>query len=492
MKLFPKLESLFLLRRSLRVQFFFAMLLILVVSGSLVVLTTAYQYEAQREKYHFDRLNRKESQILRHIDYTVEKYNLVGADISQWKNVESDFSQINQIHSVKYSLFAMDGQSIFSFFVPLEVMANDYQLQPELINRLIEAPDNRILETNIEEVYGYSSSYRILKNRLDIPYAILFYPYFSDVDIAENELNIFLQRFYQIYIFLLIGTIVFAFFLARYVTQSIESVRIKLNQTDLQVQNEKLEISNAPVEISGLIEAYNTMIDQLIASADQLVKEEKDYAWREMARQIAHEVKNALTPMRLSVQDFNEQFDPGKKRWKKKLSEFSSTLIEQINSMSELAESFSYFTAEPKKNLTECDLVNHTKLVAISYANFDVRIKSSHEKIIYTLDVNQWTRVLNNLILNAQQAIPDKRDGYVEINFQLLEDKIVVEISDNGCGINPELRDTIFEPKFTSKNSGTGLGLGIVRNIILSHGGALTYESEIDVGATFRIVFPLN
>ncbi|MCY3999151.1 MAG: HAMP domain-containing sensor histidine kinase [Flavobacteriaceae bacterium] len=464
---------------------------ILVISGFLVVLITAYQYEAQREKYHFDRLNRKESQIIRHIDYIVNKYDLVDAGLGQWKNLESDFNQINQIHSVKYSLFTMDGQRIFSFFAPLEVLANDYSLKAELIDQLKQAPDNRILETNIEEVHGYSSSFRILTNQFNTPYAILFYPYFSDVDIAENELNLFLQTFYQIYIILLIGTIIFAYFLARYVTRSIESVRNKLNQTDLQGQNEKLEIINAPIEILGLIEAYNKMIDQLIDSANQLVKQEKDYAWREMARQIAHEVKNALTPMRLIVQDFNEQFDPHKQQSKKKLSEFSLTLIEQINSMSELAESFSYFTTEPKKNVSESDLVNHTKLVAISFTNFDVRIKSSHEKIIYTLDVNQWTRVLNNLILNAQQAIPDKREGYVEIKFQLLEDKIVVEISDNGCGINPELRNTIFEPKFTSKNSGTGLGLGIVRNIILSHGGTISYDSEIDVGTTFRIVFPL-
>ncbi len=491
MKLLDKMGRLFLLRRSLRVQFFLAMILILVISGLLVVLTTAYQYEAQREKYHFNRLNRKESQIIRHIDYIVDKYDLVGADLSQWKNLESDFNQINQIHRVKYSLFSMDGQSIFSFFAPLEVMANDYSLKAELIDQLKQAPDHRILETNIEEVHGYSSSIRILTNQFDKPYAILFYPYFSDVDIAENELNLFLQTFYQIYMMLLIGTIIFAFFLARYVTLSIESVRNKLNQTDLQGQNEKLEIINAPIEILGLIEAYNKMIDQLINNANQLVKQEKDYAWKEMARQIAHEVKNALTPMRLIVQDFSEQLNPNTKQFKKKLSEFSSTLIEQINSMSELAESFSYFTLEPKKNMTESDLVNHTILVAGSFTNFDVRIKSSHEKIIYTLDVNQWTRVLNNLILNAQQAIPNTREGYVEINFQRLEDKIVIEITDNGCGINPELRNTIFEPKFTSKNSGTGLGLGIVRNIILSHGGTISYDSEIDVGTTFRIVFPL-
>ncbi|MCY4299198.1 MAG: ATP-binding protein [Flavobacteriaceae bacterium] len=492
MKLLSRIQGILSLRRSLRVQFFLAMIGILVISGLLVILTTSYQYEAQREKYHFNRLNRKESQIIRHIDYIVDKYNLVGLDIEKWKNLENDFNQINQIHSVKYSLFAMNGQSIFSFFVPLEVMTNDYQLDSELIEQIKEAPENRILETNIKEVDQYSSSFRILKDPLNTPYAILFYPYFSDIDIAENELNIFLQSFYQIYIFLLIGTIIFAFFIARLVTRTIESVRIKLNQTDLQVQNEKLEIVNAPIEILGLIEAYNKMIDQLTASANQLVEQEKDYAWREMARQIAHEVKNALTPMRLIVQDFMEQFDVNKKKSKKKLSEFASTLLEQINSMSELAESFSYFTAEPKKNLTECDLVNHTKLVAVSFANFDVRIQSSHEKIIYTLDVNQWTRVLNNLILNAQQAIPDQREGYVVIDFQRLNDKIVVEVRDNGCGINSELRNAIFEPKFTSKNSGTGLGLGIVRNIILSHGGTITYESIIDIGTTFRIVFPVN
>ncbi|MCY4560808.1 MAG: HAMP domain-containing sensor histidine kinase [Flavobacteriaceae bacterium] len=468
------------------------MTLILLVSGLMVFLSNIYQYDAQSEKYHFDRLNRKESQIHRHINYLVDKYDLVGADITKWKDLESDFTEIKQIHSVDYSLFSLDGQSIFTYFVPLEVLANNNSLDQELIRRLQENPENRILEANVEEREDYSSSYRILKDRLNTPYAILFYPYFSDIDIAENELNVFLQRIYKIYLFLFVGAIIVAYFLSRYVTRSIESVRSKLSQTDLQVQNEKIEIVNAPIEIVGLIEAYNKMIDQLELSADQLVREEKDFAWREMARQVSHEVKNALTPMRLAVQDFSYRFKPTTKGWQNRLQEFSSTLTEQIESMAEVAESFSDYTAEPKMNPTQCDMVKHTKLVVASYSNIKTLVKSSHEKIIYTLDVNQWTRVLNNLVQNAQQAIPSDREGYVEINFQLLEDKIVVDIKDNGVGIDPKLGDTVFEPKFTTKSSGRGRGLGIVRNIIRSHQGTITYKSELKVGVTFKITFPLN
>lgn len=485
------LKSFFILR-SLRTQFITMLFLILLVSGLLVLLSNVYQYQAQQENYHFDRLNRKESQIVRQIAYLVKKNNLVKKNDSLWQSLSMDFSQINEIHNVRYSLYNLQGETIFTYYAPLEVAANDYKLPEDLIQRLMDHPENRIIENESDDIEKFTASYRILKDDRDVAYAILFYPYFSDIDIAENEVNIFLQRMYQIYLILFIGVAILAFFLARYVTRSIEAVRTKIAGTDLLSMNEKIEIKNAPGEISGLINAYNSMIDKLVESSQLLVDKEKDLAWREMARQVAHEIKNALTPMKLAVQHFNQKFNPKDKHWKQRLREFANTLVEQIESMVEVSDAFSDYTIHSNIDRRERDLIEHARNVINTFTHIDIKFYSNRDVILYSLDFNKWTRVLNNLIVNAEQSIPSDRVPEIKIYFTKKVDKIEVEVRDNGCGIDYRNKEEIFHPKFTTKSSGLGLGLGIVKNIVVSHGGKVTYDSIADVGTTFRIVFPLE
>ena len=203
------------------------MIVMLVVAGLLILGTTSIQYESQRENYHLGRLNRKEIQIKRHIDYLVSKHELLNQPNSVWGSYASDFEKINDIHNVQYSLFSIDGNPLLIYHSPLEVIANDYILDPILLNKIFSSPEGRYLEHYDSDIDKFHASYRLLKDSFQRPYAILFFPYFEDVSFSENELNTFLQNLYQIYILLLVGVIFIAYFLSKFVSTPADSLAAK-------------------------------------------------------------------------------------------------------------------------------------------------------------------------------------------------------------------------------------------------------------------------
>ena len=190
----------------------------------------------------------------------------------------------------------MKGDALFNSFLPLEIIANDYKLSKSILTEVNSNVDNRVLIENNDEV-GKFQSYSLLYNSYGAPYGILFFPYFEDVSFSENELNKFLNSLYKIYLAMLIIAILFAYFISKYVTRPLETIRLKIDQTGLLEQNEKIYLKNATKEVFSLINSYNEMIDELEKSAKKLAIQEREQAWQEMAKQVAHEIKNPLTPM---------------------------------------------------------------------------------------------------------------------------------------------------------------------------------------------------
>lgn len=475
---------------SLRTRLFAVMIVMLLVSGILILGTTAIQYESQRENYHLGRLNRKEAQIKRHINYLVNKNNLFNKFDSDWNKKRADFERINMIHSIRYSLFKLDGTPLLIFHSPLEIIANDYKLDQTLLNRIYESKSGIYMEEYNSDIDRFHASYSLLKDDQDRAYGILFFPYFEDISFSENELNSFLQNLYQIYALLLVAVIFIAYFLSRFVTRSLETIRLRMTKTDLQKKNEKIYLKNATREIDSLVNSYNTMIDDLSESAAKLAKTEREQAWQEMARQVAHEIKNPLTPMRLTIQSFQRKYDPNDPDSKIKLNDFSNLLIQQIDTMSEVAEAFSDFARMTKPNMKECDLVDVTKMAASIFQEEHIIFSSDQAHVYQKLDRSQWIRVITNLIQNALQSVSPKKKPQIAIQISADTDQNIITIMDNGNGISPELKDKIFEPKFTTKSSGMGLGLGIVKNIIEYHGGIISFISAPNKGTTFTIVLP--
>ena len=476
-------------KMSLRLRIFISMILLVFTATLLILGSTYYQYRTESEQYNTYRQDRKETQLTKQINYLVNKYDLA-FNYDNWDNYKIDFEEITKIHNVEYSIFTPGGKPLYYSYLPLEIISNNYSLDKDFSEMLISLDGGKVTRENSTDVGKFQSSYTVLKDNFDNKYAILFFPYFQDVSFAESELNVFLTTLYQIYFIMLVVAIVLAYFISRYVTRSIETIRLKINQTGLLKKNEKILLKNATKEIDSLVNSYNKMIDDLEDSAEKLAKNEREQAWQEMARQVAHEIKNPLTPMRLTVQSFQRTSSLDSKEEKNKLNDFCDTLIEQIDTMSSVATSFSDFATLPKTQLEKSDIVDATKKVVEIFEQNNINFQSSKESIVIKLDKEQWIRVMTNLIKNSIQAIPSDREQNINVEISDSTNSVKIVVSDNGLGVLEKNKEKIFEPKFTTKTDGMGLGLGIVKNIINSHRGKISYKSKQKKGTKFIISLP--
>ncbi len=266
----------------------------------------------------------------------------------------------------------------------------------------------------------------------------------------------------------------------------------KMRDVSINKKNTPLEWE-ADDEIGMLVNEYNNMISELEKSAKKLAKNERELAWREMAKQVAHEIKNPLTPMKLSVQHLERALLPDDPNYKEKLARFSEKMVQQIDTLTSIANEFSNFAKMPKANMREIELI---KIISRTIELFkeikNISISFYHKNIIEAFifgDAEQLIRVFNNLIKNAIQAIPDEKEGVIEVLLTQNRDDYKLEIKDNGFGIPEELLQKIFVPNFTTKSTGTGLGLAMVKQIVETHNGEVYFETKIDIGTSFFVLF---
>ena len=476
-------------KMSLRLRIFISMIFLVFTATLLILGSTYYQYRTESDQYNSYRQERKENQLKRQINYLVNKHNLSN-NYNDWGDYDNDFDEITKIHSVEYSIFTTQGEPLFYSYLPLDIISNNYSLDKDFANMLVTNEEGKFTSENLTDVGKFQASYSVLKNDAGEKYAILFFPYFQDVSFAESELNVFLSTLYQIYFIMLVVAIVLAYFISRFVTRSIETIRVKIGQTGLLKKNEKIYLNNATKEIDSLVNSYNKMIDDLEDSAERLAKTEREQAWQEMAKQVAHEIKNPLTPMRLTVQSFQKNSGFKSEDEKLKLNDFCEVLIEQIDTMSNVATSFSDFATLPKTQLEKTDIVEATKKVVEIFEQNNITLETSDENIFVKLDKEQWIRVMTNLIKNSIQSIPHDRESNIQVKIIDSTKKVKIIVSDNGLGVSKKNREKIFEPKFTTKSDGMGLGLGIVRSIINSHRGKISYKSKNNKGTDFTISLP--
>jgi two-component system, NtrC family, nitrogen regulation sensor histidine kinase NtrY len=265
-----------------------------------------------------------------------------------------------------------------------------------------------------------------------------------------------------------------------------------LNETSLTQKNEKINLITNSGEIDRLITAYNNMIDELEESANKLAQGEREGAWREMAKQVAHEIKNPLTPMRLTVQSFEMRFDPNDTNAKQKIADFSKTLIQQIDTMSAVASAFSNFASMPAQQNETLNVVDVVDLALDIFNEDIIEFESEASEIITKIDRTQLIRIITNLVKNAIQAIPeDQETKNIKVKVSKSNNNAIIKVIDNGNGIAETDFERIFEPKFTTKTSGMGLGLAIIKNIIENYNGSITFKSELGKGTTFKVKLPI-
>jgi nitrogen fixation/metabolism regulation signal transduction histidine kinase len=234
------------------------------------------------------------------------------------------------------------------------------------------------------------------------------------------------------------------------------------------------------------------MIVELQKGAEKLAKNEREGAWREMARQIAHEIKNPLTPMKLSIQYLQRAIKEQPERALELTPRVAATLIEQIDNLSEIATAFSSFAKMPK---TEREIISLPPIIdnvvdLFDAENLTIQKIYEAENIEVFADKNQMISVFNNLLKNAVQATETKNDRKITIEIKKEKQHVIISIKDNGVGIAKEMENKIFTPNFTTKSSGTGLGLAISKQMIENSDGEIWFNSKEHEGTTFYVKLP--
>ena len=481
-----------LYKLSLRTRIFISMTVLVLLASILIAAVTIYQYKEEAEDYHRERLERKETRIqiainnaLRSTTYPVDEEHL-----SKIFGYKQKIYQISEEHSLPINIYGLSGELLIKSEGIFAKDTTDKQLSPKILDTLASLYDKKYLVKSEKNGVRILSSYTFITDFKSKPLGILNLPYLEDDDLITRELFEFLQRLGQVYLLMLLIAIALAYFLSKYITRSLKTISETIDQTRLDKRNKRIGIIDASEEIYSLVSAYNSMIDELEESAAMLAKSEREAAWREMAKQVAHEIKNPLTPMRLTVQSFQRKFDPEDPKIQQKVQEYSNTLIQQIDTMSSIASAFSNFAQMPAQKSETLDVVKIVGL-ALDIFNEDYIISPSEKgEIIAKFDRTQLIRVVTNLVKNAIQAIPSDRTPKVIVNVFTEDGNVVITVADNGIGITEENKKKIFEPKFTTKSSGMGLGLGMVKNIVETYKGSITFTSQEGKGTIFKVSFP--
>ncbi len=490
---------------SLRIRIFLSMIVLILIASILMASISVIQFKNEARRYHQDRLERKETAIKEHINYVLATTTYPLTEQNLPLIFKDKIHELADIHNLEINIYSLNGKLLKSSKASFSVDAISPPI-PKYIIRLVQSSiEKRYVDIKNVDGLKNRSSYSQIKDNKFKPLGILNLPYVEDDSFYEDEIQEFLIRLSQVYAFMLLIAFALAYFLASYITKSLKTISDKINETSFPEtsgqKNEKIVIEANSREINSLIKSYNGMVDKLEESAAMLAQSEREQAWREMAKQVAHEIKNPLTPMRLTVQNFERKFNPEDPDLKQKLNDYSKTLIQQIDTMSSVASAFSNFASMPAQ---QNETLNVVEVVEFSLDIFNEEylvFESDSAEIITKMDRTQLVRIITNLVKNAIQAIPEEQvEKSIIVAVKQVENDVKITVKDNGIGIETENIEYIFEPKFTTKTSGMGLGLGIIKNIIENYKGTITFETDTSnselakkygKGTTFTVSLPI-
>lgn len=473
------------------------MLFTILVSFIVIGVATIFHFKSQNEKYHFERLQRKERAVLAGLDYSL-------SDIDINTNVDSlrmllapKIKELSDINQMEINIFDSAGNHLVSSYkfdidtlIPLKVLG-------QLMEGEEAGKSEHLILKELHNGISTYSSYSYIYNSKGTPKAIIHLPYYDTEEELEDELERFLTTLAEIYIFLFLGGSILSFFLSSYITSSLKTVSEKLRSLQLGKNSEPLTWRWKD-EIGDLVNEYNRKVQELEESTKLLAQSERESAWKQMAQQVAHEIKNPLTPMKLSVQHLERLWKNEDPNFGERLTRFSGTLIDQIDALSAIASGFADFA---KMNTAVKDRVDLVALIQSNldllegYENLSISFESVAKHYELLADKTQLLRVINNLLKNAQQAIvaANRAQGKIDITLHKTPDNVLeLSIQDNGIGMEADVRDKVFQPSFTTKTSGSGLGLVMVKSIVEAHNASISFITEPNIGSTFIVRFKLS
>lgn len=402
-------------------------------------------------------------------------------EISEVQNTDVNFYDVNG------NLKASSQPYIFNRQVLSDKMNPDayYQMHYNYLIKVIEK----------EKAAGFSflSIYQPVKDERGNTIAYLNVPYLNSQKELNQEISNFLVTLINLnaLIFILAGTI--ALFITRRITSSFSLIGNKMKEISLGKVNEQISWKRND-ELGLLVNEYNKMLQKLEESAQALARSEREGAWREMARQVAHEIKNPLTPMKLSIQYLQRAIDKNEPNVKDLSRKVAATLVEQIDQLSQIAADFSQFaniTKARKEPFNLNDLLSSLALLFQAKDKVEISLKMPVSDCILHEDKIQINRLFTNLIKNAIEATAEHNMARISITMEKNDGEVLISLADHGIGIKDEMKAKIFMPNFTTKTSGTGLGLAICKGIVENAGGKIWFDTNENSGTTFFITLPL-
>ena len=471
----------------------FSMIGVLLLSLIIVGFGTIYYNINQFERNLYESIGEKIQSVLVEMEHKLGGEFELNEDYSDYLNyLLTKFSNVFYIdinlYDVKGNLLASSRSQIFE----KGLMGNKMDI--DAYKEMVIHKSGKFIHKESIGKLSYYSAYVPFKNDENELLAYLNLPYFTKQSELRKEIYTIVVAVVNIYFFLILLSIVVAIFVSNNITKPLELIQERFRAIDLGKQNEPIAY-NSNDEIGSLIREYNRMVSELSDNAEKLAKSERESAWREMAKQIAHEIKNPLTPMKLSVQYLQKAWKDEIPDFDKRLEKFSNSLISQINNLSSIATEFSNFAKMPRARAEEVNIIAKLSdsinlLESTENVQFETDFKGIEELYVFA-DKEQVLIVFSNLIQNGIQAVPKGREAVIKIKAEEIKDNVKISITDNGSGVPEELKDKLFIPNFTTKSSGMGLGLAIVKNIIVNAGGEIWYETQMDVGTTFYVTFPV-
>ena len=470
-----------------RLRFQFAFVLLLVLSFFAILIVSVRFVSNKYKEEQLLAIDTKKSYIQHALQ---EKYYWIqDIETINYQGLNFDLQELSYKYQTEISVYNMDGK--------LAGSSQPLIFNKNLIGRYM-APASffgQKMPVNIEEKIGnlsFLTGYTPLYNGDYLQIGYIAVPVFLSNQEYNREIRSFVNVISHIYLIIALLSVLLSFIIGKQISAPLTLIGTKLRQMSLSRKNERIDYQYHD-EIGQLVNQYNNAILELEKSVDLLARSERELAWRTMARQIAHEINNPLTPMKLTLQQLQRTHALKDKSFEDYFQKSTQTLVEQIDNLARIAGSFSNFARLPEARLEPMDvatkLISAIQLFENNNGKAYITYEGARSGIFILSDQEQIKQVFNNLLKNALQAIPSESMGKIDVKLQTLQGKVSIKIADNGVGISNELLEKIFIPNFTTKSNGMGLGLAIAKSIVDTMGGTIEVESQVGKGSTFTLLF---
>lgn len=498
LRLFKERSSFnFFAQFSIRSQIQGTVIFISVLSFFIIGAATISFFIERYNRNNVDKLSRTAGIMVKELQKQLGDTTAFNADLPDSAtsyNLQKLVNEVADIHDADVNVYDLDGNlQVSSENEVYEKGILSKQMHPVAYYHLNRMREVQYVQKERLSSLDYWSIYASVRNAKGEVVQYLNIPYFSTQIDLKQEISNFLVTIINLnaFIFLIAGVI--ALFITNKITQSFSVIGDKMREITLGKTNEEI-VWNRNDEIGELVKQYNKMVHQLEESAEALAKSEREGAWREMARQVAHEIKNPLTPMKLSIQYLQKAIDSNHPNVKDLTAGVANTLIEQIDHLSKIAADFSQFANIGNKKIELVDLHQVIGILVDLYSS-NPRVHIQWNKVfgsvVMKADKTHMNRVFTNLFANAVDASQDNDVCNIKINEVQNDGVITISVKDNGEGIPEEMRSKIFTPNFTTKTSGTGLGLAMTKSIVEQAKGNIWFETEEGKGTTFFVQLPV-